>query len=71
MGQVADFSICYLFRGQTYVARQKLTKFAEEIQKNTSLWQNLEQHYQASQFLELKRSPQLESLITEIFTSTN
>lgn len=71
MEQVANFSICYLFKGQTYIAQQKLTKFVKEMQKNTSLWQNLEQHYKTNQILELKRSPQLESLITEIFTSTN
>jgi len=69
MEQAASFSICYLFKGQTYVAHQKLTKFVEEIQKNTVLWQRLESNYNASQVLELKDSPQLESLITEIFTS--
>jgi len=69
MEQVENFSICYLFRGQTYVARQKLTKFVEEMQKNTVLWQRLEHHYEASQVLELKDSPQLESLITELFSS--
>jgi len=66
--QVANFSICYLFKGLTYVAQQKLTKFVEEMQKDTSLWQNLENHYKTSQILELKESPQLESLIAEIFT---
>jgi len=69
MEQVANFSICYLFKGQTYVARQKLTKFVEEMQKNTLLWQSLEQHYKTSQVLELKDSPIIENLITDIFLS--
>ena len=69
MEQVANFSICYLFKGQTYQAKQKLTKFVEEIQNNKSLWQSLEDHYEASQILELRESPQLELLITEIFMS--
>jgi len=66
---IGSFSFCYLFKGQTYFARQKLTKFIEEVQKNTFLWQRLEQHYKSSQILELKESPQLESLITETFIS--
>ncbi len=69
MESIGSFSFCYLFKGQTYSAKQKLTKFTEEMQKNTFLWQSLEQHYKTSQILDLKESPQLESLITEIFTS--
>jgi hypothetical protein len=69
MEQVADFSICYLFKGQTYIARQKLKNFVKEMQKNTALWQSLENHYNTSQVLELKDNPQLESLITETFSS--
>jgi len=71
MESIGSFSFCYLFKGQTYLARQKLTKFIEEIQSNSSLWQSLEQHYKTSQILELKESPQLESLITDIFTSNS
>ncbi|MFX1470481.1 MAG: tetratricopeptide repeat protein [Promethearchaeota archaeon] len=67
MESIGSFSFCYLFKGQTYLARQKLTKFTEEVQNNKSLWQNLEHHFKMSQALELKESPQLESLITEIF----
>lgn len=67
MEQVASFSFCYLFKGQTYIARQKLAKFVEEMQKNTSLWKSLEQHFKTSQTLELKEYPILESLIENIF----
>jgi hypothetical protein len=67
MESIDSFSFCYLFKGQTYLARQKLTKFTEEVQKNTTLWQNLKQHYNSSQILELNKNPQLKSLITDIF----
>ncbi|MFX0080901.1 MAG: hypothetical protein ACFE94_04025 [Candidatus Hodarchaeota archaeon] len=69
MESIGNFSFCYLFKGQTYLARQKLTKFTEELQQNSSLWQDMEQHYKTSQVLELRENPQLESLITEIFIS--
>ncbi len=71
MESISSFSFCYLFKGQTYLAKQKLIKFIEEMQNNSSLWQSLEDHYEASQVLELKESPQLESLITEIFPSNS
>ncbi len=67
MESIGHFSICYLFKGQTYPATQRLSKFTEEIQNATPVWQTLENFYNASQVLELKDSPKLESLITEIF----
>ncbi|MFX1532544.1 MAG: tetratricopeptide repeat protein [Promethearchaeota archaeon] len=67
MESIGSFSFCYLFRGQTYLAKQKLTKFKEKVQDDNSLWQSLEQHYKNGQILELNESPQLESLITETF----
>jgi hypothetical protein len=54
-----------------FVERQKLTKFIEGLQMNSSLWQNLEQHHKAGQIVELKESPQIESLITKIFKSNS
>jgi hypothetical protein len=64
---VDDFSIGYLYKGQTYPAKQKLTKFTEEIKNNASVWQTLEKFYQTSQVAELKDLPQIETLIKDIF----
>ncbi len=68
---VGPFSICYLFKGQTYPATQRLTQFIEKIQKTTSIWHTLENFYQTSQVLDLKDSPSLKSLISEIFSGKN
>jgi len=67
MESIDSFSFCYLFRGQTYSARKKLTKFIEEVQDDESIWNSLEKHYKNGQILELNEIPQLESLITKIF----
>ncbi|MFX1570089.1 MAG: tetratricopeptide repeat protein [Promethearchaeota archaeon] len=66
---VGDFSVCYLYKGQTYLAKQKLGKFSERIQKITSIWQTLEKYSQTNQVLEINDNASLESLITEIFVS--
>jgi len=62
-----NFSVCYLFKDQTQLAVQKLTKFAERIQNTTNIWETLKKYYITNQFLELKDNRSLEALITEIF----
>ncbi len=67
MDTVEPFSICYLFKGQSYPAKLKLTKFKEKIQDTTSIWQTLDKFYKTSQVAELKDLPQIETLIKDIF----
>lgn len=62
-----DFSICYLFKGQTYFAKRKLERFAETLQNEPLIYQTLERFEKASQVVEVKDIPQLKGLLTEIF----
>ena len=61
--------MCYLFKGQTYPAKQKLTNFIEEMQNNSIIWQTLDKFYKTSQVLEINDIPQLKSVVTEVFMS--
>jgi hypothetical protein len=67
MKNVTKFSFCYLFKGQSYLAQQKLSDFTENFQKNTSMMQILDKFNQASQVIELKDFPFLEGFIKGIF----
>jgi tetratricopeptide (TPR) repeat protein len=67
MEPVNSFSICYLFRGQTYSAKRKLTQFTEDLQNNNKIIQTLNRFHETSQVLELSDLPSLENLISEIF----
>lgn len=67
MESVGQFSVCYLFKGQTYPAMQKLSQFKGKIENSTPILQTLEKFYNTSQVLELKDDPLLKSLIDEIF----
>jgi tetratricopeptide (TPR) repeat protein len=60
--------ICYLFKGQSYKAIQKIDKFASLIHKDASVQKTFDLYKQRGQILELKDFPFLESLIKEIFT---
>ncbi|MFX1378358.1 MAG: hypothetical protein ACFFA4_04640, partial [Promethearchaeota archaeon] len=67
MEAIPNFSVCYLFKGQTYLASQKLSKFTEQIQKSSLIWQTLKKYSKTNQFLELKDCPSLKPLIIKIF----
>ncbi|MHA2035100.1 MAG: tetratricopeptide repeat protein [Promethearchaeota archaeon] len=70
MEPMTHFSIYYVFKGQSYSAKQKLKHFTEKIQKSTPVWQTFEKFYQTSQVIEFKDFPFLEAFITEIFTGS-
>jgi tetratricopeptide (TPR) repeat protein len=64
---VLHFSVCYIYKGQTFTAKQKVNKFSESIQSKNNIWHTLNNYYKASRILGLKELPSLESLISEIF----
>jgi len=67
MQSVNSYSICYLFKGQTYLANQKLTKFVESVQNSDFIWETMNKFYKANRVIELKDHPSFKSLIDEIF----
>lgn len=64
---VNSFSVCYLFKGQTYLAKQRLDKFIEIIQGNTSVWETLEKFNKSSQVVELVDIPKMKTILEEVF----
>jgi tetratricopeptide (TPR) repeat protein len=71
MKAIPNFSICYVFKGQSYLAKQKLTHFTNRIQNNRPIAQTLNNFFQKSQVIEIKEFPFLEAFIAEIFTPTD
>ncbi|MFX1376890.1 MAG: tetratricopeptide repeat protein [Promethearchaeota archaeon] len=67
MQAVKRFSVCYLFKGQTYMAKQKLTQFTEKIQNDELIWGTLKIFYDTSRVVKPEDLPSLVSLILEIF----
>jgi tetratricopeptide (TPR) repeat protein len=67
MQSVGIYSVCYLYKGPTYLAKQKLTQFTDKIQNTTSIWHTLNKFYKTNRIVEFKDLPALETLITEIF----
>ncbi|MFX0036663.1 MAG: tetratricopeptide repeat protein [Candidatus Hermodarchaeota archaeon] len=67
MQSVSLFSICYLFKGQTYLAKQKFLRFVKHIQKSNTIWETMNKFYKSNRVIELKDQPLLETLIKKIF----
>jgi hypothetical protein len=71
MEPLANFSVCYLYKGQTYLAKQKLAEFTELVQESASIEQIFEKFEKISQVLEVEDFPFLKPLITKIFVKSN
>ncbi|MHA2035539.1 MAG: tetratricopeptide repeat protein [Candidatus Hodarchaeales archaeon] len=65
---IESFLACYVIKGQSYPALQKLTRFSEAIKDNSEIWQALEKSVKTSEMLELDKPPALKTVINEIFT---
>jgi hypothetical protein len=65
---VDPFLACYVIKGQSYPALQKLTRFIEAIKKNSEIWDALNKAIKTSEMLELNKPPALKTVIDEIFT---
>jgi len=66
---VDDYSICYMFQGQTYSAKQKLTHFSEVVVKDSNIMEILKTADKKGNLIKVNEKPDLEHLITEAFLS--
>jgi tetratricopeptide (TPR) repeat protein len=64
---IEPFLVCYVIKGQSYPALQKLTRFSEVIKEKTEIWNSLEKCVITSEVLTLGTLPSLGLVINEIF----
>ncbi|MFX1456082.1 MAG: tetratricopeptide repeat protein [Promethearchaeota archaeon] len=64
---IESFLACYVIKGQSYPALQKLTRFSEAIKENSEVWEALNKSVKTSEMLELDSSSALKTVINEIF----
>jgi tetratricopeptide (TPR) repeat protein len=67
MMPLQPFLICYIFKGDSYYAHQKIKNFVNSIQNDMLIKESLQNFFQKSKSVQLSSIPSLESLITEIF----
>jgi hypothetical protein len=71
MEPIENFSVCYLFKGPTYPAKQKLTKLVQKIQKDPATFQTFEDYSKKGQIAELQDIPKVKNILIKIFGSVN
>ncbi len=64
---VESFLICYVIRGQSYSALQKLSRFSDAIKWKTEIWDTLNRSIETSEMLTLKNPSSLGDVVNEIF----
>ena len=67
MNAVSPFIVCYLFKGQSFLAQEKMKIFIDSIQNDKKIWESIIKYYQANRFVQLKDIPSLDLLVNEIF----
>ena len=67
MNAVSPFIICYLFKGQSFLAQQRIKHFIDTIQNNKKIWEPIKKYYQANRLVQEKDIPSLDSLVNELF----
>lgn len=65
---IESFLACYVIKGQSYFALQKLSRFTEAIRENTEIWQALNKSVKTHEVLGRDNPSTFKTVINEIFT---
>ncbi|MBY9014315.1 MAG: tetratricopeptide repeat protein [Candidatus Lokiarchaeota archaeon] len=67
MNVISPFIICYLFKGQSFLAQQRMKHFIDAIQNDNKIWEPIKKYYQANRLIQVKDIPSLDLLVNEVF----
>jgi len=67
MNAISPFIVCYLFKGQSFLAQQRMKHFVDTIQNDKKIWEPIKKYYQANRLVQDKDIPSLYSLVNAIF----
>ena len=67
MNVISPFIICYLFKGQSFLAQQRMKHFVDTIQNDKKIWEPIKKYYHANRLVQEKDIPSLDLLVNEIF----
>ena len=67
MNAISPFIICYLFKGQSFLAQQRMKHFIDAIQNDKKIWETIKKYYQTNRLIKVKDIPSLDLLVNEIF----
>ena len=71
MEAISPFLICYIYKGASYYALQRVKSFIEKIQNNKKVWEILEKFYQSNRIIQKEDIPSLNMMVSKIFIEKN
>ncbi|MFW9773960.1 MAG: tetratricopeptide repeat protein, partial [Candidatus Thorarchaeota archaeon] len=71
MNSISPFLMCYVYKGQSYSAQNRIKSFIKEIKSNKELWDDFNKFYHMNRKINIRDIPTLEPLIQEIFIQKN
>ena len=67
MNAVSPFIICYLFKGQSFLAQQRMKQFTHTLQTDKKIWETIKNYYKAHRLIQETDVPSLDLLVNEVF----
>ncbi|MFX1528224.1 MAG: type IV pilus biogenesis/stability protein PilW [Promethearchaeota archaeon] len=67
MDSVSPFLMCYVYKGQSYLAQKRMKSFINMLKSHSEVWDTFEEFYHANRKIKITDIPTLEPIITEIF----
>ncbi|MFX1389529.1 MAG: tetratricopeptide repeat protein [Promethearchaeota archaeon] len=67
MNSVSPFLMCYVYKGQSFSAQNRIRKFIDKIQTKKDVWDTFLKFHQMNKEIQIKDIPLLKPLIAETF----
>ncbi|MFX0024131.1 MAG: tetratricopeptide repeat protein [Candidatus Hermodarchaeota archaeon] len=67
MNSIPPFLMCYIYKGPSYSAQNRIKSFINEIKSEKELWNKFEKFYQMNKKIRIEDIPSLETLIKDTF----
>ena len=67
MNAISPFIVCYLFKGQSFLAQQRMKQFIDTLQTNKKMWESIKKYYQAHRLIQEEDIPSLDLLVNKVF----
>ena len=67
VNHIENYIVCYVIKGQSYLAKRKLEKLTTEIRVVSEIWDGLKLSIKTGRMLEMHNPPALGKLVTQIF----
>jgi len=67
MKSISPFIICYLFKGQSFLAQQRMKNFIDTIQSDQKIWETIKKYYKANRLIQETDIPSLDLLVKNMF----